>query len=391
MKILFTQDTDWLKRNISIHNHLLERMILRGHKIKVIDFELLWRKEKIKSFYSKKKIFHESRLFKKAKHQIIRPGILKIPFLDYLSMFYTYRKEIKNQLIKFRPDIIIGDGIITPFLAFNLAKKLNINTVYYCIDLDYRLIPFRILQPIGKIIESINIKKANFVLSTSDLLREYTIKMGANPKKTEVVRSGIDLEFFNRHINGIEIRKEFGIERNDILLLFVGWLYKFSGLKEVILSLQKLQLKNLKLLIVGEGDAYEDLQKIIKKYNIHNKIILTGRVPYKEIPKFIAASDICLLPAYNNEIMRYIVPIKMYEYMIMQKPVIATKLPGLIKEFGFESGVIYIDKPEDTIQMAINMINNNKIYIEGKKARNFAKDYGWDNIVTLFEKTLENI
>ncbi len=66
--------------------------------------------------------------------------------------------------------------------------------------------------------------------------------------------------------------------------------------------------------------------------NLNGKLILTGKIPFEEIPKHIAAADICLLPAYKNEIMMNIVPIKIYEYMAMGKPVIATNLPGILKE-----------------------------------------------------------
>ena len=63
-----------------------------------------------------------------------------------------------------------------------------------------------------------------------------------------------------------------------------------------------------------------------------------------EMPAFIAASDICLLPAYPWEkTMQDIVPIKMYEYMAMKKPVIATRLPGVMKEFGEDNGVVYVE------------------------------------------------
>ena len=391
MKILYIQDTDWIRRNPITHNHLIERMILRGHEIRVIDYEILWREEGKKELFSKKKIFQVSRLLNEAKHKVIRPGILKIPLLDYLSMFYTYTKEINNQLKEFQPNIIIGDGIITPFLAFRLGKRYNVKTIYYCLDVDYKLIQFRLLQPLGRVIESYNMKMADLVLSNSEVLREYTIIMGVNPEKTKLIKSGIDLKLFNLNIDGNEIRMKFGIEKKDILLIFVGWLYHFSGLKEVTLSMKNLQRDDIKLLIIGDGDSFSDLQKIIEKYNIQNKIIMLGRMPYTSIPKYIAAADICILPAYNNKIMQYIVPIKMYEYMAMEKPIIATKLPGIVKEFGFRNGVIYIDKSSDAISRVIDLKDKGKIHLEGKKARKFVENNDWEKVTDDFEKTLEEL
>jgi len=45
MKILFVQDTDWIKRNPTQHNHLLEGMVLRGHEVRVIDYPILWKED----------------------------------------------------------------------------------------------------------------------------------------------------------------------------------------------------------------------------------------------------------------------------------------------------------------------------------------------------------
>lgn len=391
MKLLIVQDTDWIRRNPIQHNHLAERMVIRGHEIRVIDYEILWRKERKKELVSKRQTFQVSRILKDAHHMVIRPKILKIPLLDYVSMLYTYNSEIKRQIREFGPDIIMGDGILIPYLAFRLAKKHNIRTVYYCIDLDYKLIPYRFLQPIGKIIESKNIRNADLVLSINEGLREYTIRMGARSEKTKVVRAGVDFTKFNQVIDGNGIRKKYGIGKDDKVLFFVGWLYHFSGLKEVAVELSKIKRNDLKLFVVGDGDAYQDLLEIKGKYGLGNRIIMTGRQPYNLLPQFLAAADICLLPAYKNEIMRDIVPIKMYEYMAMGKPVIATKLPGIMKEFGNGNGVIYVDKPEDVVKKAIELIENGEVEREGEKTRSFVEKFSWDKITDEFEKSLEQL
>ena len=104
---------------------------------------------------------------------------------------------------------------------------------------------------------------------------------------------------------------------------------------------------------MGDGDAFDDLRRIQEEYPRDNRIILTGKQPYESIPACIASSDICLLLAYSNDTMRDIVPIKLYEYMTMRKPVVTTKLPGVMKEFGEGNGVVYVDKPEDALWKAV--------------------------------------
>ena len=172
----------------------------------------------------------------------------------------------------------------------------------------------------------------------------------------------------------------------------MGWLYHFSGLKEVaiIIAQEKLKFEKFVLFIVGDGDAYDDLIKIKEKYQLDSNLILAGKQPYDMIPQFIAASDICILPAYpDKKIMQDIVPIKIFEYMAVGKPVITTKLYGVIKEFGTNNGVIYVDKPEETLQKADELSNEGLIHDCGIKASAFVESKNWVEITDSFEKSLE--
>ena len=392
MKILITQDTDWIKKGPHQPQHLAERLTLRGHEIRVIDYEILWRKEGEKELYSRRQVFYNvSNIFKDAGSTVIRPGILKIPVLDYVSMLFTYNKEINRQIREFEPDIIVSGDILTTYLVFRAAKKNNIPTIFLLIDVEHRLVPFKFLQRIGKIIESKNLKRADRVVAINEKLKDYAITMGANPDEAYVVRAGVDVERYDPNIDGSEIRREYGIKQEDSVLFFMGTLFNFSGLKEVALELAKIKDEepNIKLLFVGKGDALEDIQKIREARHLEKRIILTGRQPFKRIPEFLAAADICMLPAYNNEIMRDIVPIKMYEYMAMEKPVITTKLLGVMMEFGEDHGVIYVDKPEDALKKAVELIEKGTFKEHGLKARRFVEKYSWEDIVAEFEGILE--
>ena len=49
--------------------------------------------------------------------------------------------------------------------------------------------------------------------------------------------------------------------------------------------------------------------------------------------------------------MQDIVPIKLYEYLAMAKPVIATRLPGIVMEFGEGNGIPLHRRPEGTLRL----------------------------------------
>ena len=393
MKLLFVQDNDWLNRNPVHQHHLAEKLSLRGHEIRVTDHELLWGTQGKRELYSKRQVFSGiSKIHDGANVTLIRPGIVKIPWLDYVSLVLSHREEIKRQIRQFKPEVIVGFGILNSYLASKVAKENNIPFVYYWIDVLHLLIPFKPFQLLAKLVETKALKQADRVLVINDKLKDCVVGLGAVPQRTQVLRAGIDIGHFDSSANGNSLRTQYGFDEQDVILFFMGWLYNFSGLKEVASQLAQIENHKLKLLIVGEGDAYMELHKIQEKYKLQDRFILAGKKTYHEIPGFVAASDVCLLPAYPDEpIMQNIVPIKVYEYMAMKKPVIATKLPGVMKEFGEDNGVVYVDKPEDVVRKAIELIRNSRLEEVGVKAGDFARKYSWDNITDEFEVILEEL
>jgi glycosyltransferase involved in cell wall biosynthesis len=387
MKILIVQESDWIKRNNHQQHHLAELMSLRGHEVRVIDFEIMWQKSD--SLWSGRQVyFNVKKIYDGAKVTVIRPSILKIKVLDYLSLLWTHYREIKRQILEFKPDVVVGFSILNSYLAVKLCQKYKIPFVYYWLDVLHYLVPLKQLQSVAKIIERKIMEQADLCLAINDTLGEYMSNLGA--KKVEIIKAGVNFEMFNPM--GKNIRKEYGIKDDDIVLLFVGWLYNFSGLKEVARNLRSYPEK-YKLFVVGDGDAYEELRKIQRElFNFTNQLILVGRKPYEEIPSFIESSDICILPAhYNEPTMQDIVPIKMYEYLVMGKPIIATALKGIIREFSVQNGVVYVNHPEEFIPMADSLVKLNRLGELGEQARNFVKDYTWKKRADEFENSLNKL
>jgi len=391
MNILVLQETDWIKRGPHQQHHLMDRMALKGHKIRVIDYDYLWKEDKDKEIITgRKEINGAYKIFKEADITLIRPGMIKVPILDVASIFYFHKKEIKKQIKEFNPDVIIAFGILNAYIGMQQAKKHNIPFVYYLIDHLHTLLPGELKRKTAEQFEKWTIKGADKVFVINQGLRDYAMEMGGNSNKISVVPAGVDLEKFNPQVDGSLIREKYGIKKDDILLFFMGWIYEFSGMKEVAESISTTKNEHFKLMVVGEGDLFKPLLKMKTEKKLDGKLILTGKIPFEEVPEHIAAADVCLLPAYKNEIMMNIVPIKVYEYMAVGKPVIATNLPGIQKEFGLNSGINYIEDSADTLEKATWLYKSHKVEDEGEKAYSYVHNLSWDKVTVQFENLLSN-
>ncbi|MFX1536072.1 MAG: glycosyltransferase family 4 protein [Promethearchaeota archaeon] len=396
MRILVVQESDWLTKGPHQQHHLMDRLSLRSHEIRVIDFEIAWKAQRNYNLFSMRKTFTGvSKVHEEAAVTVIRPSIIKIPFLDMGSLIFSHGKEILHQIAEFKPDIIVGFGILNNYLAMQLAKRLNIPFVYYLLDELDTLVPYKSFQFLAKALMCTILRDADSVVVINEQLRDTVIRLGADPRRTYTVRAGIDSHNFNPNGDRATIRKQYGIKMTDLVLFFMGTVFDFSGIKEVALDLAKIkkQNPNIKLLIAGQirtPELQKELDEIRETFDLHDHFIFAGRQPYYKIPLFLGAADICLLPAYVNEVMCNVVPIKMYEYLASGKPVISTKLPGIIREFGYYSGVIYVDRPNSVIKKVVELLSKRENLAKiGFRASSIAGRYSWNKITEEFEKILE--
>jgi len=392
MKILAIQETDWIKRGPHQQHHLLERMAERGHEVRVIDYEYLWQEEENPDrIKTREELNPPSHVIDDADITLIRPGMVKVPLLDKASIFLTHKKEIQNELDNFEPDVVVAFGILNANIAMKECNKRDIPFVYYLIDHLHKLLPNKTVQKVAKRYEKKTLKGSDKILVINQGLKDYCVEMGADEDIIDVIPAGVDLDRYDPSIEAPDIEGEYGIKEEDTVLFFMGWIYEFSGMKEVAQSLAENDDENLKLMIVGEGDLYDYLQDFRDENGLEDRLILTGKVPFEEIPRYLSVADICLLPAYKNEIMENIVPIKMYEYMAMANPVIATELPGIQKEFGERNGVVYVDSADDVVNLTESMLESNKIDEESNQARKFVENQDWNIITDRFRESIEKI
>ena len=96
MRILVVQESDWIKRNPHQQHHLMELLGLRGHKIRVIDYDVEWKNntEEEDLYKSPRKVSKE---YKKVHNTnnvtVIRPPLIRIPVINYFSILYYHIRK----------------------------------------------------------------------------------------------------------------------------------------------------------------------------------------------------------------------------------------------------------------------------------------------------------
>lgn len=340
MRIVVVQETDWLKRGPHQQHHLFERLSARGHDVTALDYPILrphWPREPFVA--PRREVANAARIVDGARVRLITPPTLSPRPLARPTSVLSHHAALSRLIRESRPDVIVSYALSTGWPALRLARRHGIPFVFHVIDALNAIVPTGALRPFARAVERRLFAASDEVILINEHLRDYAIRMGAPPERARVLRTGVDLARFDPAADGADARAELGIAPGDFILFFMGWLYDFSGVREVAASLVDAPA-GVRLLVVGDGDDLDALARL-RDERLGGRLILTGRVPYERIPHLITAADACLLPFHTVPATEHIVPIKLYEYMASGRPVISAPLPGVVRDIGEGNGVLY--------------------------------------------------
>jgi len=391
MNILVLQETDWLTRGPHTQHHIFERLSKNKNiKVTVLDYDIDKTTRNSSLILKTKEYLNISKVVDNSRVKIIRTSHLQLAHFSRISSLITNFFKMIQIIKTSRPDIIIAFSITNGFIGLILSKIFHIPYAFFYIDILHELVPQKYLRKIARYTTRLNLKFSNEVFVHTKSQKEFIIKEGINPKKIKVIPDGVDLK--NTMIDPSKIQKlkeRYVISEKHFVIFFMGFLYHFAGLEEIIKYYNEKVSKgefNLKLIILGDGGIYDHLKECVEKLKA-DWVILAGRVPFSEITEYIALSNLCLLSFEINHITKEILPIKILEYMAMKKPVLSTALPGVVKELGNKSGIIFTKNQLELIKK-IEDLHNRKDELEkkGEKGYQLVKEhYNWDNIVNDFK------
>jgi len=117
---------------------------------------------------------------------------------------------------------------------------------------------------------------------------------------------------------------------DKFILIYHGDLSEERGLDALVeaISLVHQKRRDVAVLFLGKGRAEHGLRRLVKSFKLDSAVIFHPPVRYDEVPRLIAAADAGVIPLPDQPQWRYQVPLKLIEYLAMEKIVIVTDLPG---------------------------------------------------------------
>ena len=217
--------------------------------------------------------------------------------------------------------------------------------------------------------------------------------------KVGVWTSGVSDSLFNPETlttKRLELKRKLGLT-GKFVVFYHGIFTATRGLTETIEAMKILRRKhpNIVFFLLGTGPIVTMLRALIQKEGLQENVIITNSVNQSEVPKFIGMCDVCIFPLPDHPYWRSQSPLKLLEYLAMEKVVILTDIPAHRAVIGEAKCGIYISsvKPIE-IAKAIEYAYLNKENLQelGKIGRAIIKEkFTWAKVAGDLENYLLSI
>ena len=347
MKILVVHEVNYLEKIIYEFQILPEILSMLGHEVTIIDYDDSWKVSTNGSRTGLETRIRENvhRAYPDASVTVRRPGMIRLPVLSRLSGAITSGLESYRFLRDHTPDAVLLYGLPTVGVqALLAARQFDVPVLFRSIDVLNQLVPWRVLVPPTRILERYVYRRVNAIVPVTLHLKNHILAYGVPESKIRVLPSGVDTDLFSPGPRNPGLLRGWGIGENDPVILFMGTIYRFSGLDRIINDFPRLlsRYPSARLLIVGRGEDEERLKALAASRGLSQNIVFGGLQPYSALPDIIRSSDVCINPFELNSVTRDILPTKLFQYLACGKPVVATELPGTVPFLGGEEhGMVY--------------------------------------------------
>ena len=285
----------------------------------------------------------------------------KIRYLFEYSSFFLMSGFLLTFRGMTRPFDVIEVDNPPDFLIFStiLPKLLGAKVVLYLFEPMPELFQSNFHARDGSLqlkfirwIEKMSIRYADHVIVFSEAFYRVLTMRCLPPSKGSFIYSVPD----DRILNCGEYPPDEKRERNGFELLYHGTLLKRYGLQVLIqaIAILKEEIPNVHLEIIGEGEYRPALTDLVNRLGVQKQVCFRGYLPYARIPQAIRNADAGIVPILRNQHTNLTIPIKLFEYVAMKKPVIATRMDAV--QSIFDDGSILFFESSDASQLVDRIV-----------------------------------
>lgn len=264
-------------------------------------------------------------------------------------------------------------GGYLPAISSSLFRKIKniklVVTLHYRPDYDFFLNNHKLFE--------FTLSEIDHLFVISDETKKIILELFQNSSESTIsqIPNGYNGSLFKEK-DKYKCRNQLGLPKEKDILISVGTIRRAKGYSYLIRAMKRItkKRKNIELYIVGGGKQDEIKQKI-KELSLERYITLVGLKPHKEIPIWMNAGDLFVLPSLVESF-----GIVQIESLACGTPVVATKNPGSCQIIKSEDiGLLAEKKNPKDLAMKIDSALKKDWDTERLK-KHVERNYTWENV-----------
>ncbi len=195
-------------------------------------------------------------------------------------------------------------------------------------------------------------KAIDGLITISRALKDRYVNEGVPEEKVLVAPDGVDTEMFDGSYPKEKARQELGISSGKTVVCYTGHLYDWKGVHVLVRSALRLPDSFAIYIVGGTEREIAELREAASREGLSN-VFVAGHVAPPAVPRYLAASDIVVLPNLSAGLSRYTSPLKLFEYMAARRPIVASDLPAIREVLNEENSVLVEAGNEEALAAGI--------------------------------------
>jgi glycosyltransferase involved in cell wall biosynthesis len=233
-----------------------------------------------------------------------------------------------------RPDVLYERYCLLGWAGVELSRRfrvpliMEVNAPDSVYQVGYEKFVF---VDAARELESQILRRADALVVLSQWLADWAAGLGVDAGRIRVIPDGVSERLFGLTVSGDAVRQKYGLAGHRTVG-FVGSFQPWHDLKGLLQAFADVHRddRDVRLLMVGDGEKRKNLESTVRRLELSDAVVFTGKVPHEDIPAHLAAMDVAVIP-YPPLQDFYFSPLKLFECMAVSRPTVAAALGQILE------------------------------------------------------------
>jgi glycosyltransferase involved in cell wall biosynthesis len=242
-----------------------------------------------------------------------------------------------------------------------------------------------------KTVEQMTLAYVDRSFTVTQQLKEAYVARGASPGKIDVILNAPVASFLDVKKNGSFPAPD----REDFVLICHGAVEERYGHDTLLegVALLGTQIPNLRVKILGRGTYVDQFLAKRKALGLNSRVDYLGYVPLAQMVEQLCGADVGIVAQKSSPYSNLVHTGKMYEYIALGKPVLASRLKAV--EAYFDDEAIRYFEPGNSRSLADEILD---LYLHPEKREQLARNaqrlyaqYRWDKQKSIYLSAYQHL